>query len=104
MNVPNLSQMDAPLLRALRGPIMVIVVGVLFLIDHTGGALYRLIRNTQQRAAAPFPTRLSETGLFESAPERWTLALLGVLLLDFLDIVEAGDDPERIEAFRLGLG
>ena len=57
MNVPNLSQMDAPLLRALRGPIMVIVVGVLFLIDHTGGA----------RFGATWPVLLIVLGLLRLA-------------------------------------
>jgi hypothetical protein len=38
MNIPQLPDFDATLLRALRGPVLVVVTGILFLIDHAGGA------------------------------------------------------------------
>jgi uncharacterized repeat protein (TIGR03806 family) len=39
--------------------------GDLLIVDH-GGGIYRLIRRPLEHAPLPFPTRLSETGLFES--------------------------------------
>jgi hypothetical protein len=33
-------KLDAALLRSLRGPLMVVVVGILFLIDQAGGASF----------------------------------------------------------------
>ena len=38
-------------------------------VDHTGGALYRLVRNGTTAPPTPFPRRLSETGLFASTTE-----------------------------------
>lgn len=35
---PGFHKLDGALLRSLRGPVMVIVVGILFLIDQAGGA------------------------------------------------------------------
>ncbi len=43
--------------------------GELLIVDHTGGALYRLVRNQTTAPPAPFPRRLSETGLFASTVE-----------------------------------
>jgi uncharacterized repeat protein (TIGR03806 family) len=43
--------------------------GELLVVDHTGGALYRLVRNQTTAPPAPFPQRLSETGLFTSTTE-----------------------------------
>jgi uncharacterized repeat protein (TIGR03806 family) len=43
--------------------------GELLVVDHTGGALYRLVRNETTAPPAPFPARLSETGLFASTAE-----------------------------------
>ncbi|MBL9123949.1 MAG: c-type cytochrome, partial [Planctomycetaceae bacterium] len=43
--------------------------GELLIVDH-GGGLYRLTRNPRQQAPAPFPRRLSETGLFESVRDQ----------------------------------
>ena len=40
MNVPQIPDFDATLLRPLRGPILVVVAGVLFLLDHAGGASF----------------------------------------------------------------
>lgn len=40
--------------------------GELYLIDHMGGALHRLVTNSVSNAAADFPRKLSETGLFSS--------------------------------------
>jgi hypothetical protein len=40
MNVPNFPHPDAPLLRAIRGPVLVVVTGILFLIDHAGGSRF----------------------------------------------------------------
>ncbi len=39
--------------------------GDVLMADHLGHALYRLTRNTAPAEAAPFPQRLTETGLFE---------------------------------------
>ena len=50
--------------------------GCLWVVDH-GGGLYRLVRRLSGRPAAPFPTRLSQTGLFESVAEHRVAA--GVL-------------------------
>lgn len=36
----NFHKLDGALLRSLRGPIMVMVVGILFLIEQTGGARF----------------------------------------------------------------
>ena len=43
--------------------------GDLLVVDHTGGALYRLVRNKATAPPPPFPQRLSETGLFASTAE-----------------------------------
>ena len=43
--------------------------GELLVVDHTGGALYRLVRNQSTAPPTPFPKRLSETGLFASTTE-----------------------------------
>ncbi|MGD9646563.1 MAG: PQQ-dependent sugar dehydrogenase [Pirellulales bacterium] len=43
--------------------------GELLIVDHTGGALYRLVRNQVTAPPAPFPRRLSDTGLFVSTAE-----------------------------------
>lgn len=43
--------------------------GQLLVVDHTGGALYRLVRNPTTAPPTPFPARLSETGLFASTAE-----------------------------------
>ncbi|MBX9788222.1 MAG: PQQ-dependent sugar dehydrogenase [Pirellulales bacterium] len=43
--------------------------GEMLIVDHTGGALYRLVRNETVAPPAPFPQRLSETGLFASTAE-----------------------------------
>jgi uncharacterized repeat protein (TIGR03806 family) len=40
--------------------------GELYLIDHVGGGLHRLVPNTTKDTAADFPRKLSETGLFTS--------------------------------------
>lgn len=42
--------------------------GELLIVDH-GGGIYRLIRRTEAPKEAPFPKKLSETGLFASATE-----------------------------------
>ena len=42
--------------------------GVLLVVDHLGG-IYRLVPAKPNPSAAPFPTLLSETGLFESTAE-----------------------------------
>ena len=47
--------------------------GEFYLIDHTGGALHRLVPNTAPDTSADFPRKLSETGLFDSTAEH-TLA------------------------------
>ena len=36
MNVTN-----APLLRSLRGPVLLVTLGTLFMIDHAGGMAFR---------------------------------------------------------------
>jgi putative heme-binding domain-containing protein len=38
--------------------------GELLICDHAGGGLWRLARNPEAAISAPFPRRLSETGLF----------------------------------------
>ncbi len=43
--------------------------GDLLIADHLGDALYRLERAPETRATPPFPTRLSETGLFTATRE-----------------------------------
>ncbi len=43
--------------------------GQLLVVDHTGGALYRLVRNQTTAPPTPFPQRLSETGLFATTSE-----------------------------------
>ncbi len=43
--------------------------GELLIVDHAGGGLYRLARNMATAPTAPFPTLLSETGLFESVAD-----------------------------------
>lgn len=40
--------------------------GEFALIDHTGGALHKLVPNTTPDTSAQFPRRLSETGLFQA--------------------------------------
>jgi len=42
--------------------------GELLIVDH-GGGIYRLVRCTEAPEEAPFPTKLSETGLFASVAE-----------------------------------
>ncbi len=42
--------------------------GDLLIVDH-GGGIYRLTRRPSQTASAPFPTRLSDTGLMESVKD-----------------------------------
>lgn len=41
--------------------------GEFALIDHTGGALYKLVPNTAPDTSATFPRKLSDTGLFKAA-------------------------------------
>jgi uncharacterized repeat protein (TIGR03806 family) len=42
----------------------------LYVLDHTGGGFYRFERRVEEdRPPHPFPTRLSETGLFASVPD-----------------------------------
>jgi len=40
--------------------------GEFYLIDHTGGALHKLVPNNTPDTSADFPRRLSQTGLFKS--------------------------------------
>ena len=57
MSAHDFSHSRAPLLRALRAPVLVIVTGVLFLIDRGGGA----------RFERTWPTLLIVLGLFRLA-------------------------------------
>jgi uncharacterized repeat protein (TIGR03806 family) len=50
--------------------------GDLLIVDY-GGGIHRLVPAPRQESPAPFPTRLSETGLFESVAEH--LAASGVV-------------------------
>jgi uncharacterized repeat protein (TIGR03806 family) len=43
--------------------------GEVYLVDFAGGSLHRLVEAPTQTAMKPFPTKLSETGLFESTRE-----------------------------------
>jgi uncharacterized repeat protein (TIGR03806 family) len=43
--------------------------GDLLIVDH-GGGLYRMVTRKVERGSEPFPTRLSETGLFVSVKEQ----------------------------------
>jgi uncharacterized repeat protein (TIGR03806 family) len=43
--------------------------GEVLIADHGGGALYRLGRAPREASTAPFPDRLSESGLFASVPD-----------------------------------
>lgn len=44
--------------------------GEIFFLDHDGGTLHTLERNDARTANADFPTQLSQTGLFTSAPSQ----------------------------------
>ncbi len=43
--------------------------GELYLVDHMGGGIHKLVANPAVQAGTEFPRRLSETGLFASAAE-----------------------------------
>jgi len=43
--------------------------GELYLVDHMGGGFHQLVPNDAAGAAAEFPRRLSETGLFDSVAD-----------------------------------
>ena len=44
--------------------------GELFLLDHGGGGVHRIVRNPEKSRPSKFPRRLSETGLFASVADQ----------------------------------
>ena len=69
--------------------------GELLIADHGGNSLQRLIRSPKQNRPVPFPSRLSETGLFASTKEHRT----GPAIIPYTVVASAWSDGAQTERF-----